>query len=162
MSFLIDDFNFSNDIKNSLLKGSNYLSIEKTSIGNKTQKQCLFRQLDSEWINVSDWRKLCQNRISGPTPNRITINDENTMFLMGGYLHGVKNDTSVPEVDCNNYDNLISDILASAIAYSVQGDLGSSHMMLQTWLFMMTRFESSHRLQASINTDTITITPYNL
>ena len=57
MSFLVNDFNFSNDVKNGLLKGSNYLSIEKTGIGNKTQKQCLFKQLNSEWINVSDWRK---------------------------------------------------------------------------------------------------------
>ena len=81
---------------------------------------------------------------------------------MGGYLHGVKEDTSVPEIDCNNYDNLLSDILASAIAYAIQGDLGSSYMFLQIWLFMMTRFESKHRLQTSINTDTITITPYNL
>jgi hypothetical protein len=162
MSFLINDFNFSNDVKNGLLKGSNYLSIETTGIGNKVSKPCLFKQNNSEWIKVSDWKRLCQNRIAGPVPNRITINEENTMFLMGGYLHGVKEDTSVPEINCNNYDNLLSDVLSSAIGYAITGDMGSSRMFLQTWLFMMTRFDKKHRLKTSIASNTVTITPYNL
>jgi len=162
MSFLIDDFNLSNDVKNSILRGSNYLSHDKTRIGNRLPLAMDFKTLDSEWINVSDWRKVCQNRICEPVPNSITINSENSMFLMGGWLHGILEDTTVPEFDSNNYDNLLSDIMGSSIMCLVNGDMSSAYMYLQTWLFFMSSFESEHIMKTSFATEEKLIIPFTL
>lgn len=150
MSFLIDDNGLNPDVKVSLLKGCNFISMDKTKLGNRALKELNFKNLDSEWIKVWDWEKLCQNQICEPIPNTISINNIESMFLMGGYLHGIKENTTVPEFDINNYDNLLSDILSSSLAMLISGDMGTAHAFLQTWLFFMDNYESKHIMKTSL------------
>jgi len=159
---LINDYQNISAVKTSLVKGANYLSYEKTSIGNKTVLEVNFETLDNEWYNVSDWTKVAQNRIAEPIPNAITINKEDTMFLMGGFLHGALNDTTVPEFSLSNNENIFSDLLASSIlALSIE-DYSTSYLYLQTWLFFMNRFTSEFRQEMSLTTSNKLIIPFNL
>ena len=159
---LIDDFNYHADVLESLLEGANYLSIEKTRIGNAVPKECNFETLDYEWINVSDWTKIVQNRLIEPIPNPISVNREDGMFLMGGWLHGDLVDTTIPEFQADEEDNLLSELLAGVALYSLINDYDQAYAYLQTWLFLMSRFRSEFRPEMSLQTTQKLIIPYTL
>lgn len=159
---LVNQYNNSSNIKTALAKGANYLSMEKTNLGNKSALEVNFETLDNEWYNVSDWTKVVQNRISEPIPNPITINSEESMFLMGGFLHGELSDTTVPEFQYDEYDNLLSDLLASCVLALGVDDIGTGYLYLQTWLFFMNRFISDYKPEMSLQTTEKLIVPYNL
>jgi hypothetical protein len=162
MSFLIDDYNLNSDVKNGLLKGSNFISMEKTMLGNRLPKELNFKTLEVEWIKVSDWKKVCQNQICEPIPNVVSINNIASMFLMGGYLHGLDENTTVPEFDSNYYDNLLSDILGSSLTMLTNGDMGLAYAYLQTWLFFMNYYESKHIMKTSLGVIEQQVTSYSL
>ena len=132
------------NVKLSLLQGSNYISLDFTKIGNKNVKEFNFNSENKVWYKVNDWSKLAQNRISENLPHPIEVNNEESMFLMGGYLHGLDSDTTVPEFDYILSDNLMSDLLAYSLVLLVNGDLSSAYAALQTWLFLGSIFENDH------------------
>ena len=144
MGFLISDMSIPQNVKLSLLQGSNYISLDFTKIGNKNVKEFNFNSENKVWYKVNDWSKLAQNRISENLPHPIEVNNEESMFLMGGYLHGLDSDTTVPEFDYILSDNLMSDLLAYSLVLLVNGDLSSAYATLQTWLFLGSIFENDH------------------
>jgi hypothetical protein len=144
MGFLISDMSIPYNAKLGLLQGSNYVSLDYTKLGNKNVKEFNFNSENKVWYKVNDWSRLAQNRISEYLPHPIEVNNEEAMFLMGGYLHGLDSDTTVPEFDYTLSDNLMSDLLAYSLILLINGDLSSAYATLQTWLFLGSIFENDH------------------
>jgi hypothetical protein len=150
MGFLVSDIQMPTNSKVSLLDGSNYISMDYTKIGNKSPKEFNYASENKEWYKVNDWSRLAQNRISEYLPHPIGINNQASMFLMGGYLHGIDTDTTVPEFTYTENDNILSDLLAFSIILLLQEDFSSSYTMLQSWLFFMSAFEHDHARTTSV------------
>lgn len=159
---LIEDFKYSPAVKESFMNAGNYLSSDKTSLGIQVSKELNYETLDKEWINISDWTRIAQNQLLEPIPNPISINREDGMFLMGGFLHSVLEDTTVPEFPYEENDNLLAELLSCCILSLNQNDFSSSYMYLQTWLVFMSRFITDYKVLSSTQTTAKVIKPYNL
>ena len=133
MGFLISDMSIPYNAKLGLLQGSNYVSLDYTKIGNKNVKEFNFNSENKLWYKVNDWSRLAQNRLSEYLHQPIEVTNEQSMFLIGGFLHGLDSDTTVPEFDYTLSDNLMSDLLAYSLILLINGDLSSAYATLQTW-----------------------------
>ena len=159
---LIDSNTFqSTSVRDSILKGCNYISLPVSKIDLTVSTDYKFKTDDTEWKKVNDWRRISQNRLGELFSGKITMNTDNAPFMFAGYLHYPKEDTNIPTFT-NVNSTVYSEILAYALSMIMQGNLGGAYPVFQSWLFFMSNSITKHELQSSFRVEEKVIIPFSL